>query len=108
MNKAEAIRLIKDHIRVHRIGVYPHIKIAEALEIAISALETDNNDGCKWIPVTEQLPEKGVRVLVWLSVKNYDQTNMDTDRLLGDRFVRCGDKVTHWMPLPDAPKDGDT
>lgn len=57
MDNAEAIKRIKDHIRVHHIGEYPHIKIAEALNLAISALATDNNVGCKWIPVTERLPE---------------------------------------------------
>ena len=41
MNNEEAIKRIKDHIRVHHIGEYPHIKIEEALNIAISALEVD-------------------------------------------------------------------
>ena len=47
MDKAEAIKRIKDHIMVHHIGEYPHIKIAEALNMAISALATDNNVGVK-------------------------------------------------------------
>ena len=47
MDKTEAIKRIKDHIRVHHIGQYPHIKIAEAMSMAISALETDNNVGGK-------------------------------------------------------------
>ncbi len=47
MDNAEAIKRIKDHIRVHHIGEYPHIKIAEALNMALSALATDNNVGDK-------------------------------------------------------------
>lgn len=47
MDNAEAIKRIKDHIIVHHIGVYPHIKIAEALNMAISALANDNNVGHK-------------------------------------------------------------
>lgn len=47
MDNAEAIKRIKDHIRVHHIGEYPHIKIAEALNMAISALANDNNVGHK-------------------------------------------------------------
>ena len=47
MDNAEAIRRIKDHIKVHHIGEYPHIKIAEALNLAISALANDNNAGRK-------------------------------------------------------------
>ena len=47
MDNAEAIKRIKDHIRVRNIGEYPHIKIAEALSLAISALANDNNVGHK-------------------------------------------------------------
>lgn len=38
MTKEEAIGRIADHMRVHRIGEYPHLKLAEALNMAISAL----------------------------------------------------------------------
>lgn len=38
MDKQEAILRIEDHIRVHRIGKYPHIHIAEALKMAMEAL----------------------------------------------------------------------
>lgn len=38
MNEREAIERIRDHIEVHRIGTYPHIKLAEALNMAITAL----------------------------------------------------------------------
>lgn len=39
MTAEEAIRRIEDHIRVHGIGERPHIRIAEALYMAIDALE---------------------------------------------------------------------
>lgn len=38
MNANEAIRRIEEHMRVHGIGEPPHIAIAEALNMAISAL----------------------------------------------------------------------
>ena len=38
MTREEAIARIKDHIEHHRIGEYPHIKLAEALDMALSAL----------------------------------------------------------------------
>lgn len=60
MDNTEAINRIKDHIRIHHIGEYPHIKIAEALNMAISALENDNNSCNKlevirgrWVPFYE-------------------------------------------------------
>ena len=36
---AEAIKRIRNHIEVHRIGQYPHIHIGEALTMAIAALQ---------------------------------------------------------------------
>lgn len=39
MTNKEAILRIEDHIRVHHIGKYPHIYIAEALNMAIDALK---------------------------------------------------------------------
>lgn len=38
MNEREAIERIRDHMEVHRIEEYPHIKLVEALNMAIDAL----------------------------------------------------------------------
>ena len=38
MNREEAIERIRAYMEVHRIGEYPHIKLAEALNLAINAL----------------------------------------------------------------------
>ena len=38
MTREEAIGRILDHMEAHRMGVYPHIKIKEALDLALSAL----------------------------------------------------------------------
>lgn len=40
MTREEATIRIKDHMRHHGIGIYPHIKLAEALNMAISALSS--------------------------------------------------------------------
>ncbi|MEA4869916.1 MAG: hypothetical protein VB062_04680 [Christensenella sp.] len=40
MSEQEAIKIIQDHMRVHRIGEYPHIKLGEALVKAIDALNS--------------------------------------------------------------------
>ena len=59
MNEIErAIEQIKDHMRVHRIGQYPHVYIADALNMALDALkeklEREKNplkcDGCIHLP----------------------------------------------------------
>lgn len=38
MNRKEAILRIKDHMEHHGIGKYPHLKLKEALDMALSAL----------------------------------------------------------------------
>lgn len=38
MTREEAINRIKDHMKVHHIGEYPHIRLKEALDMAIAAL----------------------------------------------------------------------
>lgn len=57
----------------------------------------------KWISVTERMPEKHKRVFVctrWKAV-GIDFVNAD-----GDWYTTGG--VTHWMPLPEPPKEVDT
>lgn len=63
----------------------------------------------KWIPVAESKPSNiDERVLVKVredSVAGYPA--MDTDRYVIDGWVRYGNRVTHWMPLPEDPgKEG--
>ena len=38
MTREEAINRIKDHMVAHHIGEYPHIKLKEALDMALTAL----------------------------------------------------------------------
>ena len=39
MDRKEAVEYIKRHMGAHRIGKYPHIKLGEALSLAIEALQ---------------------------------------------------------------------
>lgn len=52
MDRKEAILRIKDHMEHHGIGKYPHLKLKEALDMAIADLSQQNE------PMTlEQLRE---------------------------------------------------
>lgn len=52
MDRKEAILRIKEHMKHHGIGKYPHLKLKEALDMAIVALSQPNE------PMTlEQLRE---------------------------------------------------
>lgn len=60
----------------------------------------------KWIPVTERLPEHGDVVLICTKDKDVQVFQWDAvyNGWVGDRYNYSVKYVTHWMPLPDAPK----
>lgn len=61
-----------------------------------------------WFSVEEKVPEnEHSRVLVNLigSVPQGGKPTMDTDRYLNGKWVRWNGRVTHWMPLPEPPKE---
>ena len=76
---------------------------------------TDNNVGCKWIPVTERLPELipcnagtaySEAVIVWTDNRKAMVAVWDgIDFLCAAGYWEAwGEKITHWMPLPEPPK----
>lgn len=68
----------------------------------------------RWIPVTERLPEYGVRVLAFnMRAKNKYIGIWTREKDPGDGndcwFDSAGwwyafDEITHWMPLPEPPE----
>lgn len=103
-------------------------KVADHLIANGVTFAEDINVPSKWIPVTERLPDKDGKYLVhknifgdsyvsaiWFAkdgrkVSRYDFENRwenvwyEYDSEYG--YVAI-DSVTHWMPLPEPPKDGD-
>ena len=57
---------------------------------------------CRWIPVTERLPDRWQNVL---SVSKYGKHCVDY--VFTDGSWWSGREVTHWMPLPEPPKEDD-
>ena len=121
MKREEAIKRIQDHMDLHRIGDYPHIKLREALNMAISALREQEER--RWIPVTERLPKlipscavtaysEAVNVLTTgrkVLTAIYDGNDFMADAEFWDAE---GEEITHWtpvlLPLPESPKEEGT
>ena len=67
----------------------------------------------KWIPVSERLPEKPGYVLAcWKYIQEHemyiDRLNYNGECFHWESFGLYGKhKVTHWMPLPNPPKEVD-
>ena len=69
----------------------------------------------RWIPVTERLPEEWVEVLVFARCRPDTEGFVQTAVYIGNpgywrvTWNQCMleyNIVTHWMPLPEPPKDG--
>lgn len=65
----------------------------------------------EWISVKERLPEKFVSVLVYMPGEKplptvHEGYLMPDARWYSNFFKRDEDEVTHWMPLPEPPKEG--
>ncbi len=84
-------------------------------EIALSALRAQQ--GAKWISVKDRLPELipctagtaySEAVIVWTSGRKamiavYDGIDF---MCAADYWDADGEMITHWMPLPEPPKEG--
>jgi len=63
--------------------------------------------GVKWISIEERPPEKGERVLVCIQTRFGPEIDIKR-HLSNGRFVHLNydEPITHWMPLPEPPKEG--
>ena len=78
-------------------------RMCESVKEQAEALYNAGYRKQEWISVDERLPEEDVRVLVYInSERSY--TKIDTDRMVDGEWVRWSKDITHWMPLPEAPK----
>ena len=89
------------------IGLKTQAEAADAIEELVATVGTAYNDLAnneankpRWIPVTERLPEKHVFVLVRSKF-----VKMRTDFINNDGKWYTTPGVTHWMPLPEPPKE---
>ena len=104
MNETEFIELLR------KIG---DCEDKEQMARCVDKFNSSNGepDNKKWIPVTERLPESGVKVLI--SCREYDEPAIGWYESDPEYSVWYGEHdlsqrrdlfVTHWMPLPELPK----
>ena len=81
--------------------------IESVLEYANSlpVFETDVTQ--KWIPVKDKMPEEDVRVIVYSSIKTIGIAYQINDMWFTKDLLMSSpcNKITHWMPLPEPPKE---
>lgn len=106
----QVLQMAKDicRVKLNCNDVCNPISACDALKYAERAVEAGY---CKqgWISVDERLPEDGAIVLT-VDSEGEQQVCFYEEELKGI-FQQCGGlvqifNITHWMPLPEAPKGG--
>ena len=64
----------------------------------------------QWIPVTERMPERDIQVIGWYKDNPFSQYRLGVVAWNGNGWVfvyahRYVTNVTHWMTLPEPPKE---
>ena len=81
--------------------------IHDATEVAYkNGYAAGKRDAMKWIPVTERLPEKNRCILICSKQGGIAEgVYMGGRAWIQYRWNAVGMDVTHWMPLPEPPKE---
>ena len=83
--------------------------VATPIDVALRKRIAELEAAQRWIPVSERLPQIGVRVLFYNNfIKNIHKGWYSGDEWTSDIGIFYnGDKlkrITHWMPLPEPPE----
>ena len=106
MDRAEAIELL-DRIALRNVFCTLEEDALEAFWMATEAMREQEQ---KWISVEERLPEPFVSVLGYCPEEEplptvHEVYMSDFGQWCSPRVYGM-EKVTHWMPLPEPPKEG--
>ena len=88
------------------------IDITKVVDGAIEEFKHQGYNVSKWISCKEKMPDDGINVLIYAGNRMISLAWYDKD--MGYFYICDSDykynslDVTHWQPLPEPPKDGDT
>ena len=84
--------------------------VSDACVLAVAALREQEER--RWIPVTERLPESEGTYLVYTNRGSVYASHFYEKKVFRDDYVREPQwsqrgkvEVTHWMPMPEPPKE---
>lgn len=97
MDRADAIKILVRSRPAFDIG--KNTVFTDAYDTAIAALREQEQS--KWISVKERLPEESGPVLAY-------ETSLGVIAAYyhADMISSAWQSITHWMPLPEPPKEG--
>ena len=101
------------------VEAIPAADAIEGLQKCVDDLEADNDKLCerikdlsKWIPVTERLPDESFKNVLCCGARGgmfvgWVATKPEDGKIMAFVHGGNGRYITHWMPLPEPPKDGE-
>ena len=105
MNKVVVVERLKQQINMEQaLGNIQTLADVERIIDFIATDVPDTNVG-KWIPVSERLPKDGQRVIVYDNSAFFGVAWRENNEWWADEFIYDDGDVTHWMPLPEPPKE---
>lgn len=118
INREALIERPNMNLRACNPGTFSEICYADAIETVINFPAADVEPPRRWIPCSERMPEKEGTYIV---VSNRVKPVVTTARFYADNDLhdykgnildhisahfQSNRYVTHWMPLPEPPKEG--
>lgn len=109
MTDKEALGIMEMQLRLCRRSPTVAEKTLQANEIATASIR-ERIERNIWIPVKDRLPEEGQEVLLWAECYPYSSGKFHYDMIVYNPRVYQPviDYTTHWMPLPEPPKEEQT
>ena len=107
-----ALRKVDEYDSGYAKLMYDAADAVEALSVVVRAQKAVLDKFPRWIPVTERLPEpKFAREWYLVALESgcvkslaYEKEGR-TDNLFRPGWHETASPVTHWMPLPEPPKE---
>ncbi|PLK30950.1 DUF551 domain-containing protein [Klebsiella variicola] len=105
----DKLLLLRNQLKMgHRISFAEAMLLQRAIDILVNKAGSPPEIPDAWIPVSERMPDEGGRYLAWVQQQNdlglsqwADNVGYQPDSL----GFRVTGRVTHWMPMPNPPKE---
>lgn len=117
ISKDKIIQDIEEEIGISNMALDEDVWFNRGLKTALNYIKktptADVQPVNKWISVKDRLPEIEKSVLIYYPKWDGNEIQVAKLDCDGITFDICGEfnigtgVITHWMPLPEPPKDGD-
>lgn len=85
----------------------PDMTVTEFVEDELPTADVETLERTRWIPCSGRLPDMPGDYQVCTKNEYYGTKNVSKRYFNGDYWSGRWTNITHWMPLPEPPEEGD-